>query len=294
MILVVGSTGVVGQRVVHRLIERGRSVRALVRPGRAEAKVQALESAGAMVVKGDLKDAASVRAACEGIDTVVSTASATISKGPGDTISSVDLEGQLGLIAAARAAGVRHFIYVSFSGNIDASFPLNDAKRTVERQLVQQAPMAFTVVRPSYFMEVWLSSHVGFDPAGGQVRIYGSGEALVSLISATDVADYVAECVGNPAVHDQIIELGGPEPVTCNAVVQLFEEAMGRRVERTHVPEAALEQRLATADDPLQKSLAGLALCFARGDAIDNRAALSMVPVALSGVRAFVERSVRI
>ncbi|MEO6212143.1 MAG: SDR family oxidoreductase [Vicinamibacterales bacterium] len=293
MILVVGSTGTVGQQVVQLLVARGHRVRALVRTGSNRAKVEPLEKAGIMLFAGDLKDAASIRAACAGVETVVSTASASISRGEGDTIQSVDRDGQLGLVDAAKDAGVRHFIYVSFSGNIDAPFPLRDAKRAVERRL-EQSGMAFTVLRPSFFMDVWLSPHAGFDPVGGQVRIYGTGDALVSMICASDVAAYAAACVGNPAVLNQVIELGGPEPVTCNAVVRLFETALGRSVERTHVPEAALEERLAASDDPLQKTLAGLALCMARGDAIDNAMALAMADVPLTTVRAFIDRRVRI
>ena len=64
----------------------------------------------------------------------------------------------------------------------------------MERRL-RESGMTYTIVRPSFFMDVWLSPHAGFDPVGGQVRIYGSGDAPVSLVSAADVAAYVAECV---------------------------------------------------------------------------------------------------
>jgi NADH dehydrogenase len=293
MILVVGSTGMVGQRVVGQLAQRGKRVRALVRTGTAASKVDPLEKAGASLFRGDLKDPHSIQAACEGVETVVSTASATISRGAGDTIHSVDRDGQLRLVDTAREAGVRHMIYVSFSRNIDASFPLRDAKRAVEQHL-QQSGLDYTIVRPSFFMEVWLSPHAGFDPVGGHVRIYGSGDAPVSMISAADVAAYVAACVDHPAVRNHVIELGGPEPVTFDRVVRLFEDALGRTVSREYIPEAALEQQLATAEDPLQKTLAGLALCAARGDVIDNGPALEMARIPLTPVRAFVDRVVRL
>jgi len=293
MILVVGATGVVGNAVVQRLRQNGKSVRALVRDGPNRDKREALAQAGASLAVGDLKDSATVRAACEGIDTVVSTASATISRGAGDDIYSVDRDGQLQLVEAAREAGVRHFIYLSFSGNVTGSFPLHEAKRAVERKL-QESGTTFTIVRPSFFMEVWLSPHAGFDPVGGQVRIYGSGDAPVSMISAMDVAAYVAACVDNPAVYNQVIELGGPDALSPNAVVGLFEKRLGTSIARTQVPVAALEQQLATSQDPLQKTLAGLALCVARGDTIDNRPALDKAPVTLTTVATFVDRRVRI
>ncbi|MEO5895300.1 MAG: SDR family oxidoreductase [Vicinamibacterales bacterium] len=293
MILVVGATGVVGNAVVQRLRQNGKDVRAFVRDVSNRDKRAALEQAGATLAFGDLKDRGTVRAACEGIDTIVSTASATISRGAGDDIYSVDRDGQLQLVEVAREAGVRHFIYLSFSGNVKGSFPLHDAKRAVERRL-QDSGLTFTIVRPSFFMEVWLSPHAGFDPVGGQVRIYGSGDAPVSMVSAMDVAAYVAACVDNPAAHNQVIELGGPDAVTPNAIVALFEKGLGRSIARTVVPEAVLEQQLATAQDPLQKTLAGLALCVARGDAIDNRPALERARIPLTTVGAFVDRRVRI
>lgn len=290
MILVVGSTGFVGREVVRGLTAKGQRVRAMVRPGGDPARLESLSGGGAELVHGDLKDRASLRRACEGVATVVSTASATISRGEGDSIDRVDRDGQLQLIDAARETGVQHFVYLSISGNMEGDFPLRHAKRAVEAHLVRSG-LAYTIVRPSFFMEVWLSPHAGFDPAGGKVRIYGSGEHPVSLISASDVAQFVAGCVDNPAVRNETIELGGPEPVTSLAVVGLFEQALGRQIAREHVPESALEQQMTGGGDPLQRTLAGLALSFARGDAIDSGPALAKVGIRLTPVQEFVRRA---
>lgn len=291
MVLVVGSTGLVGSSVVQHLIARGAHIRALVRRGSEPGKRDVLAARGVDIIEGDLKDAASLRRACAGAETVVSTASATISRGAGDSIETVDRDGQLNLVQAAREAGVRHFIYLSFTGNVDDPFPLRDAKRAVEERM-RTSGMDYTIVRPSFFMEVWLSPHAGFDPVGGKVRIYGSGDARISMISAADVAAYVAGCVGNPRVRNQTIELGGPEAVSYNDVVASFERALGRPIERERVPETALEAQLASATDPLQKTLAGLALGVARGDVIDSGPALEKVPIALTPVSAYVQRAV--
>lgn len=290
MILVIGATGVVGQDVVRILTSQGRRVRAMVRRGGDPAKVESLSRTGAELVPGDLKDPSSLLTACEGIATVVSTASATISRGEGDSIDRVDRDGQRQLIDAARQVGVQHFVYLSFSSNIQGDFPLCLAKRAVEDHLLKSG-LASTIVRPSFFMEVWLSPHAGFDPVGGRVRIYGTGENPVSLISASDVAQFVAGCVDNPAVHGETIELGGPEPVTPLAVVGLFEQGLAREIAREHVPEAALEQQLAGSGDPLQRTLAGLALSFARGDAIDPAPALAKVRIRMTPVQEFVRRT---
>jgi uncharacterized protein YbjT (DUF2867 family) len=290
MILVVGATGLVGMEVVRRLGAAGKSVRALVRRGSDPAKVDALRRAPATLWEGDLKDPATVRPACGGVDTVISTASATLSAGAGDSIATVDRDGQLNLVSAAREAGVRHFIFVSFSGNLDDPFPLRDAKRAVEHRL-QQSGLAYTIVRPSCFMEVWLGAHVGFDPAAGTVRIFGSGDQGISFISFADVAAYVAGCVDNPGVLNHTIELGGPEPVSYHRAIELYERALGRTMTREYVPVADLQQQYAAATDPIAKTFAALMLGAARGDAIDVRPALEKVPIALTPIESFVRRN---
>ena len=60
MILVVGATGYLGEKVAERLLLSGEQVRTLVRPGAA---TDVLVAAGAEIVHGDLKDPASLDAA---------------------------------------------------------------------------------------------------------------------------------------------------------------------------------------------------------------------------------------
>ena len=290
MILVVGSTGFLGSDVVRRLATSGQQVRALVRASSDPAKRSQLEAWGATLFEGDLKDPPSLQRACAGVDTVISTASATISRGGGDNLETVDRQGQLRLVDAAEAAGVRHFIYVSFSGNNTDVFPLSEAKRGVEKRL-REGRSKYTIVRASYFMEIWLSPMLGFDPAGGRVRIYGSGDQPMSMISVADVGAYVAGCVNNPAVENQTIELGGPEATTYNTVVGLFEKALGKTIAREHVPLEALEAQFRGAADPIEKTFAALTLGAARGDAIDVGPALQKVPIQLTPVSAFVART---
>jgi len=290
MILMVGATGFLGSNVVQRLTAAGQQVRALVRPSSDPAKRALLEASGATLVEGDLKDLASLTRACAGVSTVISTASATISRGGGDNLETVDRHGQMQLVEAAEGAGVRHFIYVSFSGNMTDVSPLSEAKRGVEKRL-REGRTTYTIVRPSYFMEVWLSPMLGFDPAGGKVRIYGSGDQPMSMISVPDVGAYVAGCVDNPAVENETIELGGPEAITYNAIVALFEKALGKSIAREHVPLEALEAQFKGASDPMEKTFAALMLGAARGDAIDVGPALQKVRIPLTPVSAFVTRT---
>ena len=76
MILVVGSTGMVGSEICHILASKGLPFRALVRETSDPAKVERLKGYGAELVQGDLRDPASLAAACKGVDQVICTVSA--------------------------------------------------------------------------------------------------------------------------------------------------------------------------------------------------------------------------
>src|SRR6516164_9581564 len=113
MILVVGATGLLGARICERLRGEGEPVRALVRRTSNPDKVNALKSLGCELATGDLKDPLQIQTACQRVSALISTASSTLSRQPGDTIESVDLHGQLALVCAAKKAGVERFIFVS-------------------------------------------------------------------------------------------------------------------------------------------------------------------------------------
>jgi uncharacterized protein YbjT (DUF2867 family) len=101
------------------------------------------------------------------------TASSTLSRQAEDFIETVDRQGQINLVEAARAAGVQHFIFVSFPPAA-VDFSLNRANRAVEERL-QGSGLAYTVLWPTFFSEVWLTPALGFKFANAKVRIYGLG-----------------------------------------------------------------------------------------------------------------------
>ena len=216
MVLVVGATGLVGSAVCKKLVQRGESVRAFVRTTSSQDKVNDLRNAGVELVTGDLKDTASLEAACRGADSIISTASSTLSRQSGDSIASVDADGQLNLVDAAKRAGVDRFVFVSFRRPPGVSFPLSEAKEQVETAIRN---MNFTIVQASWFMEVWLSPAMGFDYPNASARIYGPGTSPVSWVSFLDVADFCALGLRHPAASRKVVEFGGPEPLSPLQVV---------------------------------------------------------------------------
>jgi NADH dehydrogenase len=285
--LVVGATGLLGPGICRQLTKAAHQARALIRRTANAEKRAELERLGVELVEGDLKNAASVADACAGVQAVISTASSTLSRQDGDSIESVDRQGQLALVGAARQAGVEHFVFVSFRENPGIQFPLTIAKRAVESAL-KASGMSYTILQASYFMEVWLTPALGFDAANGRVRLYGDGSRPVSWISYRDVARAAADAVTEGTARNMVVELGGPQALSPREVVRMFEAAGAGEIAAESVPESALEAQMSAATDSLQKSFAGLMLQCAAGDAIDNTASRRLFPFQMTSVSDFI------
>jgi NADH dehydrogenase len=288
MILVVGATGFLGADVCRRLVAEGESVRGAVRRTSDDATVRRLQALGVETVQADVRDPASLDAACAGVSAVMSTVTCTRSRQPGDSVEATDLGGQLALVDAAARAGVSRFVYVSYSGHLTQDSPLTRAKRSVE-QRIRDSGMAFTILRPTYFMEVWLSPALGFDAMNGTATIYGDGTRPISFISRGDVATFAVAALRNPAAAGELLELGGPDALAPLQVVRTFEDAGGKPIAVQHVPVDALAQKYDAASDSLAKSFAGLMLDYARGDAIPMDDVRRRIPFSMTSVGDFAK-----
>jgi dihydroflavonol-4-reductase len=111
--LVTGASGFIGWHIARLLVERGHSVRALVRPGSRVDGVQV------ETVAGDLRDSASVRKAVAGCGLVFHVAAdyRLWAADPGELYRS-NVDGTRNLLKAARTAGVERFVYTSTVGCI--------------------------------------------------------------------------------------------------------------------------------------------------------------------------------
>jgi uncharacterized protein YbjT (DUF2867 family) len=263
MILVCGATGELGRRIVERLVSDGHAVRALVRP---QTPAAALEDLGVEIARGDLRDGASLAAALVGVSTVVTTANAIsrVLAGAKDvSIASVDVAGNRNLVAAATAAGVRRFVFLSAAG-VDQGMadrsPFVAAKLATER-LLRDSGMEVVLIRPDMFQEVWLAPSSGIDASRGKALVYGKGETPQRYVAVEDVAALTARLAVAEKVPD-LVEFGGPEPLTRNEVVAAFEAAIGRPMSVRHVPRTVLKvaSRLLARPKPALASLMGMAL----------------------------------
>src|SRR5262249_25093439 len=204
-VLVVGASGVLGMEICRQLAAAGEKVKGLVRTSSQKEKVNGLHELGVETVTGDMKDPQSLYQAFQNVGAIISTATSTISYQGGDSIETVDLAGQLNVAEAASAAGVQHVVFISFHP-LTPEFPLQSAKRAVENKL-KSKNFTYTILQPTYFMEIWLSPVLGFDCAHARAVIYGEGKNKISWISIKDVAAFAVASIDNPAAQNAVIQL---------------------------------------------------------------------------------------
>lgn len=288
LILVAGATGLLGTEICRLLQAKNLSVKAIVRSTTDPVKSDVLTKLGVQLVQGDLRNRETLSRALQGVKTVITSVSSmpfSYKSGEND-IKLVDEDGMINLIDASRSAGVTHFIYTSFSRNLDLDFPLRNAKRKVERHL-QQSGLTYTILRPGCFMEVWLTAAVGFDALNGKATICGTGTNPVGYISYKDVARFAVESISSPFSKNVALELGGPQNLSQLDAVKIFEDILQTKIEVQHIPVEELQAQLAGSDDAMQKSFAGLMLCVASGDQIDMVEMQTKFPFKLTSVKNF-------
>jgi NADH dehydrogenase len=245
MNLIVGATGSLGGRITRGLLAQGQAARFLDRrnpislelaqQGRANT-AESLIGAGAQPVYGDLKDRASLDAAVAGVDTVITTATATQRAGD-DTVPAVDLQGTLSLIDASKAAGVKRFIYTSAYGSVQGHpVPLFDIKGTCEAAL-ERSGMEYTILQPAIFMEIWIGMVVGIPLMAHQpVTLIGEGDHRHNFVSEADVAAFALAVLDSPTAANQRISIGGPASYNWTEIVDAVSRATGTTLPVQYLP----------------------------------------------------------
>jgi uncharacterized protein YbjT (DUF2867 family) len=258
MNLVVGSTGLLGGMIARSLVEKGKPVRVLARTG-------ATDIPGAEAVLADLKDRASLDKACRGVKTVITTANSA-QRGGDDNVASVDVQGNINIIDAAKAAGVGHFIFISAAHVDEASpLPLFAAKARTERYL-RDSGVPWTIVAPHAFMEVWFPTLIGSAlGAGKPVALVGGGTKRHSFIAVGDVAAFAVACVDNPSALGQRLLLGGPEALSFRDLAAKAGEIAGRTIPTEVVQPGA---PIPTLPPPLDQVIGNLAAALEMQDVI--------------------------
>ena len=214
MILVTGSTGLIGNEVLRRLSQAGVPARALTRDLKKAQKIP-----GVTWVAGDLGKPATLPAVFDGAKTLF-----LLTHYLEDMV-----ELQHNAIAAARASGVTHVVKVSaFAASAHSRAPIGRWHYQVEQEL-EQSGLAWTILRPHHFMQNLLAQadYVIKDSA-----LYSaSGDGKIPYVDGRDVAAVAAVTLIAPEHHrGKKYVVTGSEAISYRQAAEIISAEIGKPV----------------------------------------------------------------
>lgn len=177
-VLVAGGTGRLGTLVVTALAARGMDVRVLTRDRHRPAH---LAGAHVETVLRDVRNPASIAAAIGGVDVVVSAVHGFAGPG-GVTPASVDRDGNVHLIQAARGAGADVVLMSVVGAAPDSPLELFRMKHAAETALTASGVPA-TIVRATAFLELWIDLLRSTAGRSNRPLVFGRGQNPINFVS---------------------------------------------------------------------------------------------------------------
>jgi NADH dehydrogenase len=197
---------------------------------------------GAELAVGDLTDRASLERACDGASAVISCAAITgDKKGPYDHVND---KGITALAEVATAAGVGRLIHF---GGLDTAGskpgPYLSGRRRGEEG-IKAAGVPWTILQPSVQFgpqSSFIAAMAGL-VRGPVVPVAGNGHLRIQLIHVDDVCRAAHECLTGEQRLGRYVELGGPEAVEFDAMLDIIGRSLGKsKVRKLHAPMAIVK-----------------------------------------------------
>jgi uncharacterized protein YbjT (DUF2867 family) len=232
-ILVTGSTGAIGSRVVANLAAKGAEVHAFAR-----SPEKILFPDGVTAVKGDLMDVEATRKAIAQASTLFLL----------NAVTPDELTQALLTLSLAREAGIKGIVYLSvFHADLFPDVPHFIGKYAVER-MIEDSNLPATILRPNYFMQNDFAMKDAI--MGHGVYPQPIGSKGVSMVDARDIAEIAAACLlkrENAAapLPRETIELVGPDALTGEDVARIWSGLLGRDIRYGDDDLAAFEKQVA-------------------------------------------------
>jgi nucleoside-diphosphate-sugar epimerase len=235
VIAVVGGRGFIGRAIVERLRRDWPEVVVVThcrswgdRPGHRY---------------GDLLSPRTLPAAISGAEVVIQSANfgsyPMEKRRRGQTFAAFDAEGTERLVAAAQAAGVRRYLFISGAGaRSGADKPYWNALRQGETAVLEAVGMEGVCVEPTLVYgarDRGLNRMLAFARRAHFVPLVGSGEELHQPVFVEDVAELVCQAL-EPGSPQGCFAIGGPERLSMNNLLRRSLTAAGLRSSICHVP----------------------------------------------------------
>lgn len=235
-LLVTGASGQFGRLVTAELLARGASN--VTAGSRDPAKAAA---AGLKTARVDFDEPASLDAAFAGVERLLLVSTDALD-GAGTR-----LRQHLAAVAAAKRAGVRHIVYTSMP-TPTADHPVFFAPDHLGTETaIRESGIPFTILRNNWYFE---NSFLGIPSAIASGALYtAAGSGGLAHIARADLAAAAAGALlteTGSATYD----LGGPEAMTVEAQVAVFNEVLGTSIKVVHLDDDALRAGLTQAGLP--------------------------------------------
>ena len=235
MILVTGAAGFVGRRFIDRQLAAGQRIRALIRPGRTIPFRHDLVDWR----EGDITDRESLVGCFAGVRTVVHLAALVAS--PDEALNQkINAEGTRTLLQLCRLNRVDRFVFMSAAA---AKFRRSNAygrsKRRAE-EIVAASGLDFAIVRAPLIIgrgsEEWTRFVDYLRKVPGFVPVFGDGKAIKQPIDIDDLVTALGHIVAREPLGGRIWEVGGPERLMLDELIDLTCAKLGLRKRKTHIP----------------------------------------------------------
>ncbi|MFE7799674.1 NAD(P)H-binding protein [Nocardia sp. NPDC057440] len=227
MILITGSTGNVGRKLIRELDGRGAACRILVRdPTRAAGLPDRIPR-----VVADLDDPATLASAFDGVDALFLLT-------PG-----IGTEQTAHAIAAAVRAGIRHVVHLSSINVLGDPMPAMGRWHHAREEIVRASDIPATILRPGGFMTNALEWVHSIRDEGFVLDPVGPGR--FAPIDPVDIAAVAAHVLTENGHENTEYVLTGDEALTVTEQVRILTATLGRTIEvrAVHTPEEAVRSR---------------------------------------------------
>lgn len=217
-VVLAGAYGNLGADIFRSLVSAGHEVIALDMMQRDIGV-----SSGFKFIKIDVTDPKTLEGSCDGADILITTVGLT--KGSA-TVSNydIDYQGNLNLLAEAKKAGIKNFVYVSVvKADTAPDVPMVNAKYLFEQEL-KKSGLTYVIHRPTgYFYDIIKV----FKPMieKGKVTLLGKEPVYANIVSTEDFASFIVDHMTDENVTYSV---GGKEKYSYEEIAKMCFEAAGK------------------------------------------------------------------
>ena len=234
-LLIIGGTGTLGRQIVLQALTKGYQVRCLVRNFR---KANFLKEWGAELVYGDLTKPETIPPCLKGITAIIDAS--TSRPDDFDSLKTVDWEGKLYLIEAAKAANIERFIFFS-AQNVEqfTNIPLMKLKYRIEQKL-KECQIPYTIFRLTGFYQGLIEQYA--IPILENLPIWVTNENMyVAYMDTQDIAKFCLRALQLPKTRNQIFSLNGLKGWLSSEIITLCEQLAGQSAKVQRIPSFLLK-----------------------------------------------------